>query len=247
MSRPSPLPAGPRQQSLLRGLATLLRSEACTPFLTSPVPGVCEGTPRKAAQRWRRTRGLLAADPLVEAGRIDTTAICLGLGVALANSAVEASGDGGWLTASGGQLTAADCTFLLAAQLVTRARSTHSIPFGDVLHGLAPALRRGFAEAVKVLSTPAGSLVAQLGLQGMPTPSRRDSVELEDGSLHFVDFDHLLGVERKLLPRRGLLRVLLPAVRLRCSACRTPLPGWAPVCVGCGRAVKGERPLTDPS
>ena len=136
-------------------------------------------------------------------------------------------------------LTATELVFLIAA------RDVLQLPGDPPEEPLEARLQPLLTTATRELSTPRGSLGRQLGvLPPRPFPRRR-AFETIDGATHFLDFDALLGVERRALPQRGPLRHLLPLVRLRCSAprCGTPLPAWSPLCDGCGRAVKGERPL----
>jgi len=142
-----------------------------------------------------------------------------------------------------------DLVFLLAAQVVVRtpdpSRSAYDRDWR--VRCLEPDQRPPFEAALQTLTTPRHSLACQLGLRATPLPRRRRSVVTEDGTRHFIDFDDLLGVERKWLPRRGLLGRVLPGLGWRCSSrrCRTPLPHWSPRCHGCGRPVKGERPLRE--
>jgi hypothetical protein len=150
-------------------------------------------------------------------------------------------------------MAAREVVFVLAAQVVVR----HPAPrdraaFGDpwARRALAGPLRPFFARDVASLAVPRGSLGAQLGLAPMP-PTRRRSIELPDGSQHYLDFEELLGVRRVHARRPGLLGWLLGRAteRLRCSAagCGAPLPTWSPRCVACGRPVKGEPPLAPTS
>ncbi|MCO4768601.1 MAG: hypothetical protein KDA24_01130 [Deltaproteobacteria bacterium] len=173
---------------------------------------------------WRRSRDLM---PGLDLGRL--------LGPSFATQPAE-------------RLTATDLVFVLAAQVVVR----HPTRWSRRGHGhywrvrtLDRLLRPLFVDAVRALATPRDALAAQLGFIPMPPPRKGLTV---DGVELFPDFDHLLGVDRVVAPRRGPLGRIpgLKGVRLRCSArrCRAPLPAWSPRCVRCGRGVKGEQPLT---
>ena len=145
------------------------------------------------------------------------------------------------------RLTATELVFVLAAQVVVRHPTTWSrrgYGYYWRVRTLDRTLRPVFVAALRSFAAPRDSLAAQLGFVPFPKPRRLLTVQ---GSELYTDFDDLLGVDRLLAPRRGLLAKLpgLRGVRLRCSArrCRAPLPAWSPRCVRCGRSVKGEAPL----
>lgn len=270
--RSAPAPAvrfGDQVRLDLGALATVTDGETSTDsLLLGPVA-------RRAARAWRRRQGVADTDPVAESRRVDATAVCLGFGTLLANDELAVRGLDGELDPAltdpstawrqrptsplldlglGPRrrgLTALELVFLVAAQIVVRGPTAWSRRhWGYVwrVRCLDRALRPVLVEAVRTLSTPRFSLATQLGVRPAGVPRRRKMGTDWDGNLEFLDFDALLGVQRRSLPRRGLLGRVSPDVQLRCShpLCRTPLPAWSPRCHGCGRAVKGERPLRAP-
>lgn len=246
--------------------------DAARTFDTMMLGPIC----RRAARSWRRRQGL-APDPTREERLVDLTAIALGFGTLLANDELARAGlDGVPPTAvkdpsvdwrrkeaspsldlerilgpafapvAAERLTAREIVFVLAAQVVVRHPTRWSRRgFGTWwrVRTLDRVLRPLFGDALDALATPRDGLAAQLGYLPLRSPAAR----LNSFEEIWPDFDALLGVERTLAPRRGLLARIpgFAAVRLRCSAprCRAPLPEWSPTCARCGRPVKGERPL----
>jgi|GEM_PF-4897413 len=279
MATPSPLlPTRSRQQDLLRDLVVVLAEGGAQPFLVSeilPSSSSVDLPGREQARSWRRRRGLAVRGE--EVARIDVTAVCLGLGAVVVAEELSVGLDGrrqrdpsldwkrpaaldlsrilgaaGLTAAPPSPLTAKEITFLLAAQVVARcpdAKSRRAFGPGWRARTVPRAMRANFDAALSSMLLPRDALRSQLGFCEAPPPRRRRFLNF-DGSVHFAEFDALLGVERVSAPRPGLLSRLLGGVdvRLRCSAprCRAPLPDWSPRCVACGRSLKGEAPLDGP-
>jgi len=203
------------------GFGTLLANHE---LARTGLDGVPPGQPRDPSVDWRRTGG-------------GTGPAALDLDRLLGPT---------FAAITAGRLTARELVFALAAQVVVRHPTRWSRrQFGAWwrVRTLDRALRLLFGEYLNLLSAPRDALAAQLGFLPLRAPGTRTTVWDEV----WPDFDALLGVERVVARRRGLLGRVpgLRSVRLRCSAprCRAPLPLWSPMCAGCGRPVKGEHPL----